>query len=326
MLHAQGESELSNTLRAEYFQGIKRGWARCMMPCGSAGTNNSLEAFNGSILERDIVAGSRMTMAQFLESVEGPLRQQSQIFTEKYPPLTPLDVRQTVRASSHMKLLVKAWYAKELELDGEIARSTMPVHAPDGHGGFYMLSANSRRSGHPIENVLTGHHDRIVAVMELCSEATAFLGSWTSMEGSVASQLFESIFKRLTDAVQARDTSFYHIRLLAPVLNKSLLHARRVANEIVSNVSSDEQERTAACNALNNDEFLGMGAAHSCSCAQFYNYNACKHVLLATMKTTGQLPPLNVDPRPLASRRRAGRPRATGRALDILPDAQNPLL
>jgi hypothetical protein len=122
-----------------------------MMPCKSAGGNNSLEAFNGSILERDIVAGSRMTMAPFLESFEGLIRQQSQIFTEKYPPLTPLDVRQTVRASSHIKLRVKAWYVKELELDGEIARSTMPVHAPDGHGCFYMLSANSRRSGHPIE-------------------------------------------------------------------------------------------------------------------------------------------------------------------------------
>jgi hypothetical protein len=50
------------------------------------------------------------------------------------------------------------------------------------------------------------------------------------------------------------------------------------------------------------------------------------HVLWATMKTTGQLPLLKVDHRPLASRSRAGRPRATGRALDILPDAQNPLL
>ena len=60
-----------------------------------------------------------------------------------------------------MKLRVKAWYAKELELDGEIARSTMPVHAPDGHGGFYMLSANSRRSGRLIENVLNGHQDHI---------------------------------------------------------------------------------------------------------------------------------------------------------------------
>jgi hypothetical protein len=95
------------------------------------------------------------------------------------------------------------------------------------------------------------------------------------MEGSVASQLYESIFKRLTDAVQARDTSFYHIRLLSTVLNKPLLLARRVANEIVSNVSSDEQERTAACNALNNDELFGMGVTtHSCSCAQLYNYNA----------------------------------------------------
>jgi hypothetical protein len=148
-----------------------------MMPCGSAGTINSLEAFNGRILERDIVAGSRLTMAQLLESVAGLLRQQSQIVTGKYPPLTPLDVRQTVRASSHKKLRVKAWYAKELELDGEIARSTMPVHAPDGHGAFYLLSANFRRSGHPIENVPNGHQDHIIAVMELCSEATTLLGN-----------------------------------------------------------------------------------------------------------------------------------------------------
>jgi hypothetical protein len=58
----------------------------------------------------------------------------------------------------------------------------------------------------------------------------------------------------------------------------------------------------------------------------FLQLNARKHVLWATMKTTGQLPLLKVDHRPLASRSRAGRPRATGRALDILPDAQNPLL
>jgi hypothetical protein len=85
-----------------------------MMLCGSAGTINSLEALNGSNLERDIVAGSHITMAQFLESVAGLLRQQSQMFTEKYPPPTPLDVCQTLRASSHMKLCVEAWYAKEL--------------------------------------------------------------------------------------------------------------------------------------------------------------------------------------------------------------------
>jgi hypothetical protein len=80
-------------------------------------------------------------------------------------------------------------------LDGEIARSTMPVHAPDGHGCFYKLSANSRRPGHPIEKVINVHQDRIVAVMELCAEATTSLENWRSIDGSVASQLFESIFK-----------------------------------------------------------------------------------------------------------------------------------
>ena len=118
-----------------------------------------------------------MKMAQFIESMEGLLRQQSEIFTEKSPPLTPLDVRRTVRASCHMKQGVKALYAKKLELDEEIGRSTIPFYAPDGHGGFYMLSAGLRRSGHSMENVLNGHQDRIVAVMELCSEASALLGN-----------------------------------------------------------------------------------------------------------------------------------------------------
>jgi hypothetical protein len=71
----------------------------------------------------------------------------------------------------------------------------MPVHAPDGHGGFNMLSANSRRSGRPIENVLNGHQGRIVAIMELCSEETVLLRNWTSMEGPVASQLFKINFQ-----------------------------------------------------------------------------------------------------------------------------------
>ena len=74
-----------------------------------------------------------MTIVQFFEAVEGLLRQKSEIFTEKYPPLTLLEFRQTVRASSQMRLPGKAWYAKEKELDGEIARSTMLVHARDGH-------------------------------------------------------------------------------------------------------------------------------------------------------------------------------------------------
>jgi hypothetical protein len=34
---------------------------------------NSLKAFSGRILERDIAAGSRMKIAQFLESIEGLL-------------------------------------------------------------------------------------------------------------------------------------------------------------------------------------------------------------------------------------------------------------
>jgi hypothetical protein len=118
-----------------------------------------------------------------------------------------------------------------------------------------LLSAASRRSGHNTDDVLNGQQSRIEAVMILCSEASALLKTWTTLEGSVASQLFESIFKRLKDAVTARDLSFYHVRLIPPELNKFLVQAKRVANEIVSSVVSDEKERTAARIALNNDGF-----------------------------------------------------------------------
>jgi hypothetical protein len=50
-----------------------------------------------------------------------------------------------------MKQRVKAWYAKELVLDDGIARSNIHLYAPDGHGGFYVLSAALRRSGHSIK-------------------------------------------------------------------------------------------------------------------------------------------------------------------------------
>jgi hypothetical protein len=58
----------------------------------------------------------------------------------------------------------------------------------------------------------------------------------------------------------------------------------------------------------------------------FRNYSACKHALWATMVTTGEAPPSHVDPRPLATRRRGGRPRGVGRALHVLANAQDPLI
>jgi hypothetical protein len=70
-LEAQGHEMLSNVLRDEYFQGMKRGWARAFLPCRSASTNNSRESFNGNALSRDIVGGTRTTMAQQFRDLDG---------------------------------------------------------------------------------------------------------------------------------------------------------------------------------------------------------------------------------------------------------------
>jgi MULE transposase domain len=83
---AQGDSHMASILKKEYFSPGKQGWARCMIPKGSAGTNNSLEAFNGNMLARDIAAGSRMTMSQFFSKLEGFFKAQSSVMCQSIPP------------------------------------------------------------------------------------------------------------------------------------------------------------------------------------------------------------------------------------------------
>jgi MULE transposase domain len=90
-LEAQGDCKMASTLRREYFSEQKWGWARCVLPMGCAGTNNSLEAFNGNVLARDVVAGTRMTMTQFFVRLDGVFRSHSSSLGQSSPPFTPLD-------------------------------------------------------------------------------------------------------------------------------------------------------------------------------------------------------------------------------------------
>jgi hypothetical protein len=113
-LEVQGHEMLSSVLRNEFFQGMKRGRARAFMPCGSANTNNSLESFNGNALSRDIVGGTRTTMAQLFRYSDGVFRSQSEDECPHTVPITPLDVGRNVAASPQMLVRVKEWYAKAI--------------------------------------------------------------------------------------------------------------------------------------------------------------------------------------------------------------------
>jgi hypothetical protein len=78
-----------------------------MIPKGSALTNNSLEAFNGNVLSRDIVCGARTTMSQFFSAFEGLFRSQSNRSASNLAPLTSADGCPNGRSTSRMNMRLK---------------------------------------------------------------------------------------------------------------------------------------------------------------------------------------------------------------------------
>jgi hypothetical protein len=61
------KGDFSKIMRQEHFAEGNKGWARSVMPKGSASINNYLEAFDVSVLSRDFVCGTRTTMSQFFQ-------------------------------------------------------------------------------------------------------------------------------------------------------------------------------------------------------------------------------------------------------------------
>jgi hypothetical protein len=129
IIRAQGDQGFYDALSKEYFEGNKRGWARAFITPGSATTNSALKSFNGSVLAKDIAAGSRMIIAQIFEQLDGLFRIES---AAGPPPITPIDIRECVRAKPHMKTRVKEWYATSAELGIELEESSIALYEVDG--------------------------------------------------------------------------------------------------------------------------------------------------------------------------------------------------
>jgi hypothetical protein len=131
--------------------------------------------------------------------------------------------------------------------------------------------------------------------------------------------------KKLREAIESRDTSFYHASRVQPMQNRKLFWAQAAADRLAQDATADAVERAKAVEALNSGRFLYFGVLyHDCSCTGFWIYSVCKHSLWATMTTSGEGPPPRVNPRALARRRRGGRLRGAGRALQTLPPTQEP--
>jgi hypothetical protein len=134
-------------LHNEFFHDIKGGWARAFIPCGSTSTSNLLESFNGNALSRDIVGGTRATMAQVFQDLDGFFRSQSEEQSSHRMPITPLDVGRNVAASSQMPVRVNECYAKAIALATYFDESALPLFRDDENGGFYVISGLSERGG-----------------------------------------------------------------------------------------------------------------------------------------------------------------------------------
>jgi hypothetical protein len=131
----------------------------------------------------------------------------------------------------------------------------------------------------------------------------------------------------LQRAIIARDLSYYHVRFIRPQLNKSLIHAGEVASVAAADLSLQTFEREFAISALNSNKILYLGVLnHALQLPKLSLVQCLQACAVGHNAHHPPGPPRNVDPSPLAGRLRAGRPRGTGRALETLPNAQNPAI
>jgi hypothetical protein len=98
------------------------------------------------------------------------------------------------------------------------------------------------------------------------------------------------------------------------------------AERLAEDANADVMERARACKALNFGRFFHFEVlSHDCTCLEFLIYSACNQPFAVDYyETPSESSPPHVDPRALGTRRRGGRPRGAGRALQILPPVQEP--
>jgi hypothetical protein len=100
-------------------------------------------------------------------------------------------------------------------------------------------------------------------------------------------------------------------------MNKYLIHTRDVASDVAADFNYKCLKEKL--------RFLPSIQTKFCIWVSLTMLAAAR-IITCTMLASMQDPPMNVDPRPLTGRRRAGRPRGIGRALETLPNAQNPAI
>jgi hypothetical protein len=200
-----------------------------------------LEAFNGNVLSRDIVCGTRTTMSQFFSAFEGLFRCQSGRSASTLAPLTAADGNPNVRSTSRMSMRLKQWYAKAIDINISYEDGLLPCYKDDSNSGFYIVSGRSYRGGRSVDTLLESSAVVFGQAMSACAVAGCAVTEWSAIRlaagrGEIAETTVNSNVLRLKEAwtnireaLSDRDTSFYHLDLIPDGCNKAMLCARQQA-------------------------------------------------------------------------------------------------
>jgi hypothetical protein len=137
-----------------------------------------LESLNGNALSRDIVGGTLTTMAQLFRDFEGFFRSHSEEKSSRTVPITPLDVRRNVAASSQMLVRVKEWYTKAIAFVTYLDESALPFFRDNDSGRFYAISRISKRFAESIDTLLASQMGCLQQAMVVCSESGRIIREW----------------------------------------------------------------------------------------------------------------------------------------------------
>ncbi len=300
------------------------------MPIGSTTTNHALEAFNNHALATQLTSEKRFTMNELLHKLDSFQRSRSCIELEKKYPICALDVRVQVFTTTQRLKRVKAMFSQAEDLRKEMQRSENPLFIKHVNNRISLLSEQYRNSelsvpliAKTLENVEQEIEEakfRAENILKAQSE-TNFLVLPEEIGTRVSTEV-GSVYSELKNLI---DTRFYSIHILSEIYevdNIPLQEAKKVAEQVVES-NQDNNYWTIARHCLDNGKFFWFGdLQYRCSCSDYARYKACKHSTWATIRFHKSNMHFRVDPRPLASRKSAGRPKNTGSCYSVLSQTQ----
>ncbi len=211
LVRSKGHFEYAKLI-TEYFAEEKRGWARCVMPIGSATTNNALEAFINHALSLQMSAGSRFSINEMIPILRSFLQSRSVLEQEKLYPICSLNVRAEVFTTCERLRRVKLWFQESQALRKQIQESEVLFFRFENETDILLVSAAHRAKGlsiRAVEKKVFGNIDNLKEARFRAEQIISVHGD-TEIENLPSHALYsignqaESAFQLLRTAIDER--------------------------------------------------------------------------------------------------------------------------